>query len=81
MNAVNETSLRAVTHYDVSREGVELAVQAIGEVASSGVKASGLSAFATGLRPRCLRDRVFFAQRSACDPVPHCAVGRRRNRR
>jgi threonine aldolase len=38
MNAVSETHLRAVTHYDVSREGAELAVQAIGEVSSTGVR-------------------------------------------
>jgi hypothetical protein len=30
--------LRAVTHYDVSREGGELAVQAIAEIASSLVR-------------------------------------------
>jgi threonine aldolase len=38
MNAVGETQLRAVTHYDVSREDCELAAQAIAEVASSLVK-------------------------------------------
>jgi threonine aldolase len=42
MNAVNETHLRAVTHYDVSREGAELAVRAIGEVASTGVRAQAV---------------------------------------
>jgi len=35
MNAVNETHVRLVTHYDVNREGAELAVRAIAEVASS----------------------------------------------
>jgi threonine aldolase len=35
MNAVGETHLRLVTHYDVNREGAELAVQAIAEVAST----------------------------------------------
>jgi threonine aldolase len=39
MNPVGEIALRAVTHYDVSREGVELAARAIAEVASSAVKA------------------------------------------
>ena len=38
MNAVSETNLRAVTHYDVSREGVEMAARAIAEVASASVK-------------------------------------------
>ena len=38
MNAVGETQLRAVTHYDVNREGAELAIQAITEVASSLVR-------------------------------------------
>jgi threonine aldolase len=38
MNAVSETHLRAVTHYDVSREAAELAVRAIAEVSSTGVK-------------------------------------------
>jgi hypothetical protein len=38
MNAVNETNLRAVTHYDVNREGVELALRAVGEVSSTGVR-------------------------------------------
>jgi threonine aldolase len=38
MNAVNETHLRAVTHYDVSREGAELALRSIAEVASVSVK-------------------------------------------
>ncbi len=38
MNAVSETHLRAVTHYDVNREGAELAVCAIGEVASTGAR-------------------------------------------
>jgi threonine aldolase len=38
MNAVGETQLRAVTHYDVNREGSELAIQAIAEVASSLVR-------------------------------------------
>jgi hypothetical protein len=38
MNAVSETSLRAVTHYDVNRECAELAVGAIGEVASTGAR-------------------------------------------
>ena len=35
MNAVSETHLRAVTHYDVNREAAELAVSVIGEVAST----------------------------------------------
>ena len=35
MNAVNETHVRLVTHYDVNREGAELAVRAIAEVASA----------------------------------------------
>jgi fluoride ion exporter CrcB/FEX len=35
MNAVGETQLRAVTHYDVNRESAELAIRAIAEVASS----------------------------------------------
>jgi len=35
MNAVNETSLRAVTHYDVNREGIERAVEAVAEVAAA----------------------------------------------
>ena len=35
MNAVSETHLRAVTHYDVNREAAELAVRVIGEVAST----------------------------------------------
>ena len=34
MNAVGETQLRLVTHYDVNREGGELAIRAITEVAS-----------------------------------------------
>jgi threonine aldolase len=38
MNAVSETSLRAVTHYDVNRESAELAVGAISEVASTGAR-------------------------------------------
>ena len=38
MNAVNETHLRAVTHYDVNREGVEVTARGIAEVASTGVK-------------------------------------------
>jgi threonine aldolase len=38
MNAVGETQLRLVTHYDVNREGAELAVRAIAEVASGEVK-------------------------------------------
>ncbi len=33
MNAVNATSLRAVTHYDVSREQIELALAAVSEIA------------------------------------------------
>ena len=37
-NAVSETSLRVVTHYDVDRAGVELAARAVAEVASGGVK-------------------------------------------
>jgi threonine aldolase len=40
MNAVGETQLRLVTHYDVNREGGEIAIQAIGEVASSLVRAT-----------------------------------------
>jgi len=39
MNAVNETHLRAVTHYDVSREAAETAARAIAEVASGSVRA------------------------------------------
>ena len=35
MNAVNETHLRLVTHYDVSREAGDLAIQALAEVATS----------------------------------------------
>jgi threonine aldolase len=42
MNPVGEIALRAVTHYDVSREGVELAAIAIAEVASTGVKAQAV---------------------------------------
>jgi hypothetical protein len=38
MNAVSETHLRAVTHYDVNREAADLAVRTVGEVASTGVK-------------------------------------------
>jgi threonine aldolase len=38
MNAVGETQLRLVTHYDVNREGGEIAIQAIAEVASSLVR-------------------------------------------
>jgi threonine aldolase len=38
MNAVNETQLRLVTHFDVNREGAELAIQAIGAVTSAGAK-------------------------------------------
>jgi len=35
MNGVSPTQLRLVTHYDVDREGVELAVRAIAEVAGA----------------------------------------------
>jgi threonine aldolase len=42
MNPVGEIALRAVTHYDVSREGVELAAGAIAEVASTGAKAQAV---------------------------------------
>jgi threonine aldolase len=38
MNAVNETHVRAVTHYDVNREGCELAIRVLAEVVSSGAK-------------------------------------------
>jgi len=38
MNAVSETHLRAVTHYDVNREGCELAIRALAEVVSTGAK-------------------------------------------
>jgi threonine aldolase len=43
MNAVGETQLRLVTHYDVSREAGELAIQAIAEVASSLVRVPELT--------------------------------------
>jgi threonine aldolase len=42
MNAVNETQVRMVTHYDVDREGAELAVRAITEVVSADVKAKAV---------------------------------------
>ena len=32
MNAINDTQLRAVTHYDVDRRACEMAVEAISEV-------------------------------------------------
>jgi threonine aldolase len=43
MNAVGETQLRLVTHYDVNREGGEIAIQAIAEVASSLVRVAELT--------------------------------------
>jgi threonine aldolase len=42
MNAVGETALRAVTHYDVNREGIEQAAKAVAEVASGEVKAQAV---------------------------------------
>jgi threonine aldolase len=43
MNAIGETQLRLVTHYDVNREGGEIAIQAIAEVASSLVRVAELT--------------------------------------
>jgi hypothetical protein len=42
MNAVNETHLRGVTHYDVSREAVDLAAVAVAEVAAASVKSQAV---------------------------------------
>jgi threonine aldolase len=42
MNAVSETQVRLVTHYDVNREGAELAVRAIAEVVSTGAKSKAV---------------------------------------